>query len=118
MPPGEGFSFSNFTKFKRWTEFHFKIQKVIFFQLEGFIFSIHVAIFNIQTAFLHIEIGLFNQKNNFFCVVEPYLKKTSIAPLHQNCHSPKAVAFLTIHRISTSIKANYNNLLRNTVDFD
>ena len=82
-----GFSFSNFTKFSSWTEFHFKILKVHFFQIEGFVFSLHLAIFTIQTAFLHNEMGMFYQKNTFFCVFEPYLNKPQL-PLYINCPPP------------------------------
>ena len=84
---GGGFSFSNFTKFSSWTEFHFKILKVHFFQIEGFVFSLHLAIFTIQTAFLHNEMGMFYQKNTFFCVFEPYLNKPQL-PLYINCPPP------------------------------
>ena len=82
-----GFSFSNFTKFSSWTEFHFKILKVHFFQIEGFVF------FPSPCHLYHTN-GLFTQrngdvlpKNTFFCVFEPYLNKLQL-PLYINCPPP------------------------------
>ena len=97
MPPGGRFFILQFRKFSSWTDFHFKILKVDLFQIEGGVFSLHLAIYTIQTAFLHIEMGVFYQKNTFLGVFEPYLKKPQLPPPppnYINCPPP-----LSLHQL-------------------